>query len=502
MSSARLIVQRVLILAGLVGAGLLVFSWLQSSRAKPQARPPKERGRAVRVIELAAIDAVPRTIGYGVVEAKREWQAIAEVSGEVVELADGVEVGRVVQEGALLFRLEPRTYELEESRTEATVKAVRAQIDELKAREQAARESLKVEERVLELARGDLERTRILYDGGNAPRLDLDNAERAVLTAEKSVQAIKSTLLELPASRKVLGAQLEQMQVGVKGAQLSLAKTEVVAPFTMRIRELNISLHQAVSSGTIVLVGDGIDAVEIPAQMPVGTIGPLLGRRRGASEGRPAEVPAAAPAAEAAEATTGEIAPAPEDAAEGAGEAAEASEAAAAPSAAAQPGAGAGSAADRIQAIVRLESQGVASLWKGRYRRILGVDPTTRTVGVMVEVDEPRRRDQGPPLVPGLHVEVELRGEPSPGCLAIPRAALHGDRVWVVGEDERLRIREASTTMVQEDFVCLAKGVEIGEEVVLTDLTPAVEGMLLAPRPDKEAAARLRAIAAGEEAAR
>lgn len=469
---------------------------------------------------------MPRTIGYGVVEAKREWQAIAEVSGELVELAEGVEVGRVVQEGSTLFKIEPRSYELEETRSEATVKAAKAQIDELKAREQSARDSLKVEERVLELARQDLNRTRILYEGGNAPQMDVDNAERTVLTAEKSVQAIKSTLLELPASRKVLSAQLEQMQAGVKGARLSLAKTEVVAPFTMRIRELNVSLHQAVSNGAVVLVGDGLDAVEIPAQMPVGTIGPLMPRRRGAAAVAGAGAEGAATTEGAGAATEG--AGAGEGAGEGAGRrrggrggegatgdagaasdrrdpepAAEAAPAAGedAPAGEAAPtGSRMASAADRIQAIVRLESQGISATWKGRFRRILGVDPTTRSVGVMVEVDEPRRRDQGPPLVPGLHVEVELRGEAQPGCLAIPRPALHGDRIWVVDDDNRLEIRAVTTTMVQEDFVCLAGGAEARERVVLTDLAPAVEGMLLAPRSDKEAAIRLRALARGEEA--
>ncbi|MEZ4383052.1 MAG: hypothetical protein R3A79_17125 [Nannocystaceae bacterium] len=117
----------------------------------------------------------------------------------------------------------------------------------------------------------------------------------------------------------------------------------------------------------------------------------------------------------------------------------------------------------------------------------------------MVGVDEPRRRDHGPPLVPGLHVEVELRGEPRAGCLAIPRAALHGDVIWVVGDDDRLELREATASVVQEDFVCLDAGAAPGERVVLTDLTPAVAGMLLAPRPDPEAAARLRAVAKGEE---
>src|SRR5690606_17537501 len=151
--------------------------------------------------------------------------------------------------------------------------------------------------------------------------------------AEKAVQAIKNTLVELPASRRVLQAQLEELETGVKGAQLELSKTEIVAPFTMRIREANVALHQAVAAGEVLVVGDGVDVVEVPTQLPVGTLGPLLRGRSGGA------------------------APAPN----------------------------AGARTSNIEAFVRLETPGVESTWTGRFRRFSGVDPLTRTIGAVIE---------------------------------------------------------------------------------------------------------------------
>lgn len=427
----------------------------------------------MRVVEVTEVEAVPRATGYGVVESQQQWQGVAEVSGRIIEIDERLEVGRTIEAGTPLLRIDPGSYELEKTRSESTVKGVRAQIGELSAREKSARASLRVEERVLEMARRDRDRLRTLYEQGNVPLIEVETAEREVLSAEKAVQTIENTLVELPASRRVLQAQLEELETGVKGAQLELAKTEIVAPFTMRLREVNAAQHQAVSSGEVLVVGDGVDVVEVPAQLPVGVIGPLMARRTGSAEdsprdGSPGGVTAVDPSQPS---ETGAAAPS--------------------------------SRTSAIQAIVKLKTQGVEATWAGRFHRFSGVEPTTRTVGAVVQIDDPRRRTtgRGPPLLPGLHVEVELRGAPRSGCLLVPQPALHAGRVYVVGEGDRLNVREVDVDFAQDEFVCLSGGVVPGERVVATELTPAVEGMLLAPRDDPGEVERLTGVARGEEPA-
>lgn len=462
---ARSLIRNVATFLAFVLAGVGVYMWLQYSRAAPRQRATQEQGRPVRVLELAPLEVVPRTVGYGEVEAQREWQGLAQVSGSVVEVAERLEVGRVVQEGTVLLKIDPGGYAIEQGRSEAVVKGVRAQIAELKAREASAAQNLKIDERALVLARGDLERVRALYDEGAAPLSDVDAAERAVITAEKTVQGHRNTISELPASRRVLEAQLEQQQAGVATTRMELARTEIVAPFTMRLREVNVGLQQVVSGGQVLIVGDGIDVFEIPAQVPVGSLGTLLPPRP-ADEAKPATPP------EPADPKTDPAAPA----------------------------APAQSRMSAIEAIVRLDGQGVARTWKGKFRRFGGIDPNTRMMLAVVQVDDTREpgATSGPRLNRGLYVEVELRGPPRPDCLAVPREAFHDGTVYVAGADDKLELRAASASLVQEQFVCVTGDVHAGDRVVVTELVPALAGMLLAPRVDDESRAALARATVGE----
>ncbi|MCA9715064.1 MAG: TolC family protein, partial [Myxococcales bacterium] len=278
MTSLALALRRALVFSGLTATGVVVFFWLHRPDDDARRRRSRESGQPVRVLAAQEYTATPRALGYGVVEAQRNWQGLAEVGGKVVETDERLEVGRRIREGTVLLKIDPGSYELEKTKTEATVKAVRAQIGELKAREQSARANLKVEEKVLALARKDLARLQSLYDQGAVALTEVETAERELLSAERSVLSYKNTLSELPASRKVLEANLQQYKAGVKGAALELARTEVIAPFTMRLREVNAIEGQAVSAGQVLVVGDAVDVMEVPAQFSIASITPLRAR--------------------------------------------------------------------------------------------------------------------------------------------------------------------------------------------------------------------------------
>ena len=157
----------------------------------------------------------------------------------------------------------------------------------------------------------------------------------------------------------------------------------------------------------------------------------------------------------------------------------------------------------RLSARVWLRGEGMAVMWEGRVARFSDtIDPQSRTVGVIVEVDEPYGDVQPgirPPLLKGLFVEVELRGRPRPDLLVVPRSALHGDQVYIVDEDNRLRKRKVEVSITQPEFIVIATGLEVGERIVVSDLIPATDGMLLKPLADEDVLSRLEREARGEE---
>ena len=80
----------------------------------------------------------------------------------------------------------------------------------------------------------------------------------------------------------------------------------------------------------------------------------------------------------------------------------------------------------------------------------------------------------------------------------VPRSALHSGHVYVVDKNNRLVSRPVTIAFVQASFAAIRAGLEAGESIVLSDVYPAVSGMLLDPEPDEAAAAALRADATGQ----
>ena len=74
-----------------------------------------------------------------------------------------------------------------------------------------------------------------------------------------------------------------------------------------------------------------------------------------------------------------------------------------------------------------------------------------------------------------------IAGRTLPQQIVIPRSAIRNGRVYVMDENNRLQIRKVSKLFDQRDQSVIKQGLQAGEQLVLSDLIPAVEGMLLKP---------------------
>ena len=139
--------------------------------------------------------------------------------------------------------------------------------------------------------------------------------------------------------------------------------------------------------------------------------------------------------------------------------------------------------------------------WPARLSRFSPtIDPDTRTVGGIVEVDEPYsqvRPGIRPPLVKEMFVEVLLWGRPRRNAIVVPRTALHEGRLYLVNGDGRLEIRPVEIGLIQPELVSIREGLKTGEQVVISDLAPAIQGMRLESHVDDEALARLVELSQG-----
>ena len=447
------------LLAPPVLLGVAVLAWQITGKEPPDHGLAQEVARSVRVIEVKPVTFVPRAIGFGFVEPGTVWDGVPQVEGQVVYRHPELERGQILEAGTELLRIDPTDYELAVARAEANLASSQAQLEELAVERSNLEKSIEIERRALQLQQRELERQESLVAKGTASRAKVDQAETTLLTQRQRLLDLENQLRLLPTRGGVLQASVKLNETALKEAEVNLERTVIRLPFTARIAETSAEQTQFVRSGETLVVADSIDQAEVSVQVPLDRMRPLV-----------------PPGIELTNLTDAELS----------------------------------RAAQRLglSARLRLPIAGFTGTWEGRFDRVSDtVDPRTRSLGVIVVVDQPYRQavtGELPPLTKNMFVQVELSGQPRPERLVIPRVALHetvgtGFSVYLIGEDNRLKRQAVVPSVLQGDLVVIAQGLDAGALVVVSDLVPAVEGMLLSPTPDVELAARLTALAEAAE---
>jgi multidrug efflux pump subunit AcrA (membrane-fusion protein) len=104
-----------------------------------------------------------------------------------------------------------------------------------------------------------------------------------------------------------------------------------------------------------------------------------------------------------------------------------------------------------------------------------------------------------PALMQGMYCEVELQAPARPGTVVLPRAAVHGSHVFLLDADGRLRSESVTLALAQDDFVVVETGLEGGERVVVSDPSPAIDGMKVDAADDRALRDRIVSQAEGRE---
>lgn len=438
--------------------GIVLMVVMKTHKKPPVRLEDQERVQAVRVMPLAKMTVIPRTVGYGYVKAYRTWQAIPEVSGQVVYLDDKIKKGYFIKKGEVLLRIDTRAYGLAESRRMAEVMSIDAQLRELEQSRKNTERLLSIEKKSLAISVQELERKQKLFDKQYISASDLEREETNVLSRQNTVNNLENTLRLIPDRKRALLAQKRSGESSVAERRLDVSKTEIRAPFNGRISRVNIERFQFAAAGAVLLEAESIDRAEIPVQLSTKALFKLLPRHR------TTPIPGV-PDIESIRRAIG------------------------------------------VSAKVRLLlDHGLTVEWDGQFSRTgESIDPATGTLTFFITVDAPYAGlipGKRPPLATNMYVEVALSGRPVPDRFVIPRSAVHDNRIYICTKENRLEIREAVPEFFMADLAVLDSGktavVRDGEILVLSDLVPAIDGMKLLPRHDEAKASQVRAQAAGE----
>ena len=222
-------------------------------------------------------------------------------------------------------------------------------------------------------------------------------------------------------------AQRDAAAANVRQAEINLQRTRLLAPFNGYVRSEQLELGQYLNAGSAVATIVGTDQVEIVVPVILDDLAWLqVPRNGGLQKGSEVEV--------------------------------------------------------------ELQSGGRNFRWQGAITRAMGeIDPHNRTAHVVVTVTDPLAKDGAGKsllnqLLPGMFVEVRMLGEELADVIAVPRGALRdNDTVWIADSENRLHIRTVDIIRRERDEILVQAGLQAGEQVILTGLTGAAEGMLLRP---------------------
>jgi RND family efflux transporter MFP subunit len=418
-----------------IAAGVVVLVVLAKGRKGPERVEASETARAVRVVTVQARDVVPKAIAYGTVRSVRRWSAVAEIGGRIAAISPLLKEGEILPPGTEILRIDDTDAKLEVARLEADAEAFRAQLKRLELSGTNYDELLKVERRSHELAERELKRLEGLYAKGSVAESDVDQQRRTVLAQNASIVNYENALRLLPSERKQVEAQLKSTEARLQGAQRDVERAVIRTPFACRIDSVSVEKTQPVSPGQTLAEAYDIGASEVDARVAMDHARRLFDstRRRQMAHSM---------------------------------------------------GEGVDWAKLGIGATVRLRLPGGTIEWKARFARAsASLATATRAVGIVVAVDQPyRKATDKPPLVKGMFVEVELTGPPHKDRIVVPRHAVHADRVYVLDRESRLDIRPVEVSFRQGEEAVLKSGVKAGDRIVVSDLVPAIRGMLLDPQ--------------------
>lgn len=446
-----------LMVMGATILGVILVIVMVKLKQGPAHDGAKPQIHTVHTVDISPIPFLLQATGFGNVKAGDSWQAVANVEGRVIWRHADLKSGNFIAANTPLLRIDPARYELAIRAATTDVATTEIELRHLEQEAANNRKLLVLEKNRQVLAERELERARTLTSRNTFSATQLDEQEKLTLQQRLTVQSMENTLSLVPTRQAMLQARLTNRQTSLAQAREDLADTEFIAPFDLRLHHIGVDLHQQVNRGQSLFTADSIATAEATIQVPVPDLRQLLTIVQHNSA--PSRHDNALPEMENHLNT------------------------------------------DLLAATVSLAGNS-AMRWQARITRIAsGLDPATRTVQVVLSVDEPYRNANPPeqlPLVRDMHVRGTLSALTQDPVFVVPAAAVHQGMVYLANADNRLERRPVQVTWTQRDLAVIGNGLNPGDRVILDQLVPANDGMPLDPIPSPEAAEKLRHQASGE----
>jgi len=246
---------------GLIGLAVLLVLvlgiWFVFGRGEPAAE------LVIETEAVATADLRRSVSATGTVRALVQVQVGSQLSGQVAELA--VDFNSPVEEGQVIARIDPQTFQTRVREAQASLSTARAQL-------QLQRASLGRVDANLLVAQQEFDRVAQLHERGIA-------SDAALQTAQAQLESSQSERAVALAQISNALATVEQREATLEGAEIDLERTVIRSPIDGVVVDRQVDVGQTVaasmSAPTLFVIAQDLNRIQIDAQVDESDIGEI-----------------------------------------------------------------------------------------------------------------------------------------------------------------------------------------------------------------------------------
>lgn len=390
-----------------------VVAFFTFGKQSAPVKPPEDQSLTARMSRLPEVQTLPvrslDSVGGklnlevdGLVVPFREVQLAAEVAGRITVKDPVCEVGSYVQQGQLLFRIDPTDYQNEIDRLTKQKEQEYQAVRELDQEMVNTQRLIELSKQDVEIQNRELARLSSL-GAGIASQGELDKSKKALLQSENSKVSWENQLDLMRQRRSRLEAAEQLVETQLQSARTNLERAEIRSPISGVIVREDAELNSFVQRGQVMVTLEDTTKAEVVVNLRTDQLFWVLDQNRSSAE--PVDLSSPSNALNYSLPSTDAT----------------------------------------IEYSVTGRDDEVYQ-WSGMLERYdgIGFDSTSRTVPVRILVEKPRRYEirsdatdrsvesTGPSaLVRGMFVRVVLHVNPKRELLVLPAVALKpGSLVW------------------------------------------------------------------------
>ena len=415
----------------IIGLGTSGMIYLQNLKEPPPQAIGEEQSLTVRVMEAESRNIPIFITGYGEARSLNSVSITPEISGRVTQVHKDLELGEIIRQGEVLFKIDPELYEAAVQENKATVKQRKNSISMLEKQLSADMARHNNIKRNRNLAKTEYDRLKRLFDkDGVGSQSGVDKAEKSYIAASDQSDQMALAIELYPIRIEEARNSLISAQARLAVAEKNLRECTVTAPFTGRIKQVQIEKGQHVSPGqsVLILADDSILEILVPLDSrEVRKWLEFIIDRSHSSSIWFADI-------------------------------------------------------KKAQCEISWTEENNKRTWDGQLHRVVEFNPMTRMITVAVRVDAASIKSDSSgelPLIEGMFCSIKIPGKTLSNVFQLPRQAVTFENEVYIALQGHLKTVAVEVAWTNEDFVYVSQGLKKGDVVITTRLVAPLEGILL-----------------------